>query len=112
MWQFPLTRQERLLLLFFTGIWFCGLGAECVMRQFPRARQFINPHFPRYDINRAGYDELVESRYVSAKLAGEIIAYRQRHGPFRSLEELRKVKGIGEYRYEKLKSFFYVAVHP
>jgi competence ComEA-like helix-hairpin-helix protein len=110
MWQMCLTRQERLLLLFFAGLWLCGISTEYALRRFPRARQFVNPYFPRYDLNRAGVDELVDSRLISRKIASEIVAYRQIHGPFKSLDELRGVRGIGEYRCEKLKRYFFVAV--
>jgi competence protein ComEA len=55
------------------------------------------------DINSASYDDLVSSRLISPGLGKNIISYRDEHGPFRSLEELKEVKGIGEYRYNKLK---------
>ena len=32
----------------------------------------------------------------------KIVDYRQEHGPFKSLEELRQVKGIGPALYKKI----------
>ncbi len=39
---------------------------------------------------------------IGPKLAGEIVAYREAHGPFRYLYELTDVKGIGGKTYEAL----------
>lgn len=36
-------------------------------------------------------------------MAANIIAYRQEHGSFSSIEELQKVKGIGPAKFAKLK---------
>lgn len=112
MWQFALTKQERLILMFILALWLCGLGVEMLLGAYPRAERYINPHFPRYDLNRVDYEELIESRAVSARLAEAIITHRSVNGNFTSLDELLEVKGIGPHRYDKLKSFFYIAGTP
>ena len=48
------------------------------------------------------------SRLIPQKLAEKIVAYRNEHGQFRDLEELREVKGIGNFRLEKLKEILFV----
>ncbi len=40
---------------------------------------------------------------IGPKLAARILAYRDEHGGFRSIEQLREVDGIGEKRFEALK---------
>jgi competence protein ComEA len=40
---------------------------------------------------------------IGPTLAKRIVEYRDEHGGFRSIEELREVDGIGEKRYEALK---------
>ena len=40
---------------------------------------------------------------IGPALAERIIAYRTEHGPFRTVEELLEVKGIGEATLEKLR---------
>jgi competence protein ComEA len=43
---------------------------------------------------------------ISGALAQEIVTYRERRKGFRSVEELKNVKGIGEKKYQTFKTFF------
>jgi competence ComEA-like helix-hairpin-helix protein len=47
------------------------------------------------DVNRATLAELERLPRVGPALARRIIAWREQHGPFRSTEDLRHVRGIG-----------------
>jgi len=40
---------------------------------------------------------------VGARMAARIIEYRQKKGPFKKVEELMNVQGIGEKNFLKLK---------
>ena len=40
---------------------------------------------------------------IGPTLAGRIVQYREAHGGFRSVDELRQVAGIGDKRFEALK---------
>lgn len=55
-------------------------------------------------INSAGIDELITLPNIGPKIAERIIEYRNKYG-FKSLDELKNVKGIGEKTYEKLKQY-------
>lgn len=57
----------------------------------------------RVDINRAGKEELMTLNGVGETRAQAILAYRESHGKFSSVEELMQVEGIKEKTYEKLK---------
>lgn len=57
----------------------------------------------RVDINRAGKEELMTLAGVGETRAQAILAYRETHGSFSSVEELMQVEGIKEKTYEKLK---------
>lgn len=56
------------------------------------------------DLNRAGVDELDELPGVGPVLAERIVAYRTEHGPFRAIEDLLSVSGIGERKLESLRT--------
>lgn len=47
------------------------------------------------DINRATPDDLISLPGIGPALAQRIVDYRNEHGPFRSVEELERVSGIG-----------------
>ena len=49
----------------------------------------------KININRAGYNELKSLPGIGEVRARAIVEYRDRYGPFRNLEELTEVKGIG-----------------
>ncbi|HES58065.1 MAG TPA: helix-hairpin-helix domain-containing protein, partial [Firmicutes bacterium] len=55
------------------------------------------------DINAASAEELEQLPGIGPVLAGRIAEYREAHGPFRSLDELRKVSGIGEKKLAALE---------
>jgi competence protein ComEA len=56
------------------------------------------------NINRAEATELESIPGIGPKYAGEIVLYRKKNGPFRNLEDLGKVKGIGPKRLQQMRS--------
>ena len=61
------------------------------------------------NLNTATKDELVALPGIGPAKAQAILDYRSAHGPFKSIEELKDVKGIGAKRFEKLKGDLTVA---
>ena len=55
------------------------------------------------DLNRAAAEELAGLPGIGEVLAERIVAYREEHGPFTSVEELLNVSGIGEKKLEALR---------
>ena len=55
------------------------------------------------DINHAPEGDLVHLRGIGPTLARRIVEYRQQHGPFRSVEELVQVRGIGAAKVNGLR---------
>ena len=56
------------------------------------------------NLNTATKDDLVALPGIGPSKARAILDYRSAHGPFKSIEEVKDVKGIGAKRFEKLKS--------
>ena len=62
----------------------------------------------RKDINLATAKDLTTIHGVGKKTAAKILEYRDKNGPFTSLHQLKKVKGIGVKTVEKFACVFYV----
>lgn len=54
-------------------------------------------------INTATKEELTTLNSVGEAKALSIIAYRESNGPFKSIEEIKNVSGIGDALFEKIK---------
>jgi competence protein ComEA len=50
----------------------------------------------KININTASVEQLAELDKVGVKTAERIVAYREANGPFKAIEELANVKGIGD----------------
>src|SRR5262249_4968036 len=55
------------------------------------------------NVNTASAAEFEALPGVGPKLAARIIEYRQKNGPFKKIEELMNVRGLGEKNFLKLK---------
>ena len=56
------------------------------------------------NLNSATLAELQKLPGIGAKTAERIVEYRQKKGPFKKIEELMNVQGIGEKSFLKLRS--------
>ena len=55
------------------------------------------------NINTATATDFEALPGVGAKTAARIVEYRQKNGPFKNVEELMNVRGLGEKNFLKLK---------
>ncbi len=62
----------------------------------------------KIDINTATMEELVELKYIGEKYAQRIVEFREKNGPFETIEDIMKVKGIGEKIFEVNKDLIVV----
>jgi competence ComEA-like helix-hairpin-helix protein len=57
------------------------------------------------DLNSATWVEWSQLPGIGPQLAHRIVQDREAHGPFRMLDELRRVKGIGPKKIEAIRPF-------
>ena len=84
-----------------------------VLRDAPDLRDslkkytFVAPGFApqAVNINTAPFDELYLHPYIGKPRARLIVAYRQQHGPFRSVEDVKKVPVLKPEDVEKLRPY-------
>ena len=62
-----------------------------------------NTQSGKVNINTATVDELTNIQGVGKSKAEAIYQYRQEFGDFKSIEDIKKVSGIGEKLYEQIK---------
>lgn len=58
------------------------------------------------DLNSADASELAQVPGIGAKMAESIADHRRLHGPFKSVDELRNVRGVGPITFEKVRNHF------
>ena len=57
----------------------------------------------KVNINTAGVDELVALPGIGRAYAERIVEYRQKNGPFKNVEDILNVRGIGEKTCERIR---------
>ncbi len=57
------------------------------------------------NINTATAEELQMLPGIGASTAQGIVAFRNANGPFKSIEDLVKVRGIGEKKFNSIKAY-------
>ncbi|MGQ9902903.1 MAG: ComEA family DNA-binding protein [Anaerolineae bacterium] len=83
---------------------------EPTARPLPTARPSPTPHErvtvrsgARININTAGPRLLESLPRIGPATAQRIIDYRQTHGPFKAIEDIQNVPGIGEATFNAIK---------
>ena len=62
----------------------------------------------KIDINSASVAELQKLPRIGEKVAQRIVDFRKQHGDFKKIEEIMKVKGIGEKTFKLIKDLIVV----
>ena len=111
--MFSLTRQERKVLIFIGILILAGsilkilnLNAIGEDISFDRDRAVISENTglsKLININAASSKDLESISGIGEVIARRIIDYRAQFGFFKDLEDLKKVKGIGDKKIEAIK---------
>lgn len=62
----------------------------------------------RINVNTADYKQLLNHPYIDPNLAKAIVNYREQHGKYKKLEDLRKIQILKEEIYIKLSAYLKV----
>jgi len=62
----------------------------------------------KFDVNIASADELKSHPYIRWQIANAIVAYRQEHGTFTKIEDIRKVMAVTADDFKKISRYIVV----
>ncbi len=92
------------------SFWFLGavlVLAVAVLSLLPGTARGAASQTPvpneKVNINTAGVDDLVALPGIGKAYAERIVEYRQKNGPFKRVEDILNVRGIGEKTFERIK---------
>jgi competence ComEA-like helix-hairpin-helix protein len=94
--------SDRLILVISIGLVLLATGVAYtanLARHPPTPLQAVQESL---DLNEVSFEELLVLPGIGPTLAQRIILYRERRGPFRSVEELVNVEGIGPKLFGEL----------
>jgi competence ComEA-like helix-hairpin-helix protein len=75
---------------------------------FQKIKQYLkleNISLKKININTATVDELKTHPYIRYSLANPIIAYRNEHGPFSKIEDIKRIMAVSEEVYLKIAPY-------
>ena len=79
------------------------LDTQSVVAETEVPQEEILPDLSPLDLNTATAEQLEMLPGVGEELAGRILAWREEHGGFSSVEEIMEVPGIGEGKFAALE---------
>jgi len=64
------------------------------------------------NINTATRTELIQIPKIGEKVADQIVEFRKINGPYKRIEEIMNIKGIGEKTFLSIKPYITVGIQP
>ncbi|MBF0478319.1 MAG: helix-hairpin-helix domain-containing protein [Candidatus Omnitrophica bacterium] len=111
--MFFLNKQESVTLIVVCGVIIGGSVLQFVSTHFPyqwRQLDFIsgNKCFIKVNVNQATPEELDKVPNLGLSTAGRIVSYRNEHGPFKSIEEIKDIPDIRSKNFEEFQPYLEV----
>lgn len=103
--MFNLTKQEILVLGFIGFAAISGISINFFSKQSISLEERVNF---KININKATKEELVKLEGIGPALAERIIKYRNFYGPFNRIEDIKKIYGIGDSKFNRIKNYLSV----
>jgi competence ComEA-like helix-hairpin-helix protein len=108
--MFGLTSEERKVAIFLSAMALIGMGVNFFAKANLKPKDIcgFSLGLGKIDLNAADAEMLASVTGIGEKLARRILEYRQEHSGFSEIEELKNIKGLNDYRYEKIKDAFVI----
>ncbi len=71
--------------------------------------QILTNFVPIVNINKAGIEDLCTLPGIGEATAVKIIDYREKYGKFKKVEDIMKVSGIGEKKFEAIRDLIIIS---
>lgn len=85
-----------------------GTTEEINTKKSEKSKKEHNLKEKSININSATKDELIKLPGVGPSTAEKIIEYREKINGFKKIEDIMKVKGIGQKKFDKMKPYIFV----
>ena len=79
------------------------LGAEATQQEWRLVEQYLDAQLALIRINEATAEELQRTLDVPETVAQATVKYRQEHGTFKSMDDLKRVPGLEAAKVDALK---------
>jgi len=86
-------------------VMFLGVPCRSLLPALQKQGKATKPQAVAVDINKATANDLQKLPGIGPSLAKRIVAYREKHGPFRRVEDLMAIKGIGFKKWNEIKPY-------
>jgi competence protein ComEA len=90
---------------------FGGVPCDSWLSALQSRGKAANSQAAAIDINKATANDLQKLPGIGPSLAKQIVAYREKHGPFRRVEDLMAIRGIGFKKWKQIRPYIRVGAH-
>jgi len=87
---------------------FVGLPCDSWVFALQSQGKAAKPPAMAIDINKATVNDLQKLPGIGPGLAKQIVAYREKNGPFRRVEDLMVIKGMGFKKWKEIRPYMRV----